>query len=69
MNVRSADSDITRRLQEIRYEAIRGAQPCYRDVGLTVGECWCCGTGRKGVSLPCPVQGEALPRLDQDIPL
>jgi hypothetical protein len=69
MRERSADCDMTRRVQELRYEAIRGSQPCYRDAGLVVAECWCHETGLKGVSLPCPEKDKTLPRADQGIPL
>ena len=70
--IRAADSSevITRRIKELRYAAIRGNQECYLEAGLgRSSECWCSGRGLKGVALPCPVKGEALPAATVEIPL
>ena len=68
--IRSADSpEVSRRIQELRYEAIRSGQECYREAGKSSNDCWCIGRGLKGVSLPCPVQGGALPDATTEIPL
>jgi hypothetical protein len=68
--IRLADADeITRRVQELRYEALRRGQECHQAVGKTVSECWCMGVGKNKVALPCPVVGGALPAATVEIPL
>jgi hypothetical protein len=68
--IRQADSpDVTRRIQELRYEALRRGQDCYRHVDKSMRDCWCCGRGIGGVTLPCPLRDQTLPAATEAIPL
>jgi hypothetical protein len=63
------DGYVTRRIQELKYLALRRGQECEREAGRSASACWCMGLGLNKIALPCPEVGCELPDPSKEIPL